>query len=251
MALGYGITNKMRGKLGGAIYRIEHGKQIVSEYNPSKTGAPSQKQLIQRAKMSAAYGVSRVFPFECITGLSPYPSTARNKFIAQLVKAAIVSNNTPDRVDAVIDAQNIKISTGAAIQYLNYSLTKLTTDVPKINASLLVPLPSAVESFLLVVLTQDSSTGAWCRTFYQMSETKSTQGRMLCTMILTETDVPPRTTAFAYIVPVSPNTLAKRVRYEQLLTLSPAGLFTAEVAIEYSRAKLLAESIYIGSLVFD
>lgn len=79
MARIYGFSGKIVGKKGDAVFRVQKGKQFVSQYNPIVVNPNTEKQTVQRAKMKLLSQLSAIF-----TNVIAIPSegtkTTRNIF---------------------------------------------------------------------------------------------------------------------------------------------------------------------------
>lgn len=91
MAITSNGLGKFSGKLGGAVFVIRNGKQIVREYNPRPSNPKSALQLQQRAKGNLAGRISSFVPKAAISGLGVNNIRRRSRFNQLLLKAASVS----------------------------------------------------------------------------------------------------------------------------------------------------------------
>ena len=91
MATSSNGLGKFSGKLGGAVFVIRNGKQIVREYNPRPSNPKSALQLQQRAKGNLAGRISSFVPKAAISGLGVNNIRRRSRFNQLLLKGANVS----------------------------------------------------------------------------------------------------------------------------------------------------------------
>ena len=61
MARIQGITGKMRGKYGNAVFRVRRGTQVMSQYNPDVANPSTAKQVIARAKMKLMAQLAAIY----------------------------------------------------------------------------------------------------------------------------------------------------------------------------------------------
>lgn len=113
MAITSNGLGKFSGKLGGAVFVIRNGKQIVREYNPRPMNPKSALQLQQRAKGNLAGRISSFVPKAAIFGLGTNAIERRSRFNKILLDAAQVTliNN---EYQAKVPWENVLFSEGSA-----------------------------------------------------------------------------------------------------------------------------------------
>ena len=114
MAITSNGLGKFSGKLGGAVFVIRNGKQIVREYNPRPSNPKSALQLQQRAKGNLAGRISSFVPKAAISGLGVNGIRRRSRFNQLLLKGANVSIINGD-YSAKIPWEKIIFSEGTVI----------------------------------------------------------------------------------------------------------------------------------------
>ena len=114
MAITSNGLGKFSGKLGGAVFVIRNGKQIVREYNPRPSNPKSALQLQQRAKGNFVGRVSSFVPKSAIMGLGSNGDRRRARFNQLLLNAATVSK-IDDNWRAKVGWQDIIFSEGTVI----------------------------------------------------------------------------------------------------------------------------------------
>ena len=114
MAITSNGLGKFSGKLGGAVFVIRNGKQIVREYNSRPSNPKSALQLQQRAKGNLAGRISSFVPKTAISGLGVNNIRRRSRFNQLLLKGAIVSLVNDD-YSAKIPWENILFSEGSVV----------------------------------------------------------------------------------------------------------------------------------------
>lgn len=247
MAIGYGLTGKIRGKLGAQVYRIEAGKQIISEYNPEKQDAKSEKQLIQRSKMDIATKVSRVFPWETIVGMSYNRSKARSLFVGSLAKIATTTESEGEII-GMIDMEKVQLSKGVPVR-VDSKFISVLSEVGEqyVNARVAFGLDSAVKRFLFVPVVENPTTHELFSAGYALSNEISTHGACAITYNIADVFVVSGIKIHGYAVPIMPNTLKKRVVYGNIVLDANEYKVTAETLVAFARADLFASSVFIGT----
>ena len=114
MAITSNGLGKFSGKLGGAVFVIRNGKQIVREYNPRPSNPKSALQLQQRAKGNLAGRISSFVPKAAISGLGANNIRRRSRFNQLILKGAQVSL-IGDDYSAKIPWESVKFSEGSVI----------------------------------------------------------------------------------------------------------------------------------------
>ena len=105
---------KFSGKLGGAVFVIRNGKQIVREYNPRPSNPKSALQLQQRAKGNLAGRISSFIPKTAIMGLGVNGIRRRSRFNQLLLKGANVTM-IDGNYSAKIPWENVIFSEGSVV----------------------------------------------------------------------------------------------------------------------------------------
>ena len=130
---------KFSGKLGGAVFVIRNGKQIVREYNPRPSNPKSVLQLQQRAKGNLAGRITSFVPKTAIAGLGVNAERRRARFNQLILKGAQVTLIGND-YSAKIPWESVKFSEGTVIppftlqrinpgdKFLSVTLTGLPAD---------------------------------------------------------------------------------------------------------------------------
>ena len=105
-----------RGRTGGQVYRVSHGQQIVSAYQPKVANPRTDAQQIQRAKFNLMARLNSITPSELLRPFSPTAGIARPMFSKSLMKYITVDTieSTVDEVvyTARISAPNIHFGEG-------------------------------------------------------------------------------------------------------------------------------------------
>ena len=248
MAVGYALTGKIRGKLGSKVYRIEAGKQIISEYNPEKTDPRSEKQIIQRTKMTEATRVSRYFPWETIVGYSSNRSKARhdfNSFLARLATTTVIDQS----VKATIDLTQVELSKGVPVLLDNWTLGTISPqNTQVVNGSVKIPAGMNVVGFLFVVIYSPAPATQPYRAYYSISSQPNAQRVCSASVTLSSVGTLSAGTCYAYGIPLVANTLKKRVVYDDVIKVLQGSHLTTEAWVSLARADLFAATYYMGTI---
>lgn len=254
MAKGYGLTGKIQGKLGSKVYRIEAGEQIISEYNPNKQDPKSDKQVIQRSKIALANQISKQFPWEYIAGLSKNRTKARNDLFGIIVNNTTAVMDGEQKAVATCDLSALRFSNGAGVLVDSFSINKIAESGTRCNAQLWFNEDAGVARYMLLCLpvrdVPNPQTGIFESSFMGMSEEVVPGTVTRASAVMNYSALVTGYHVQCYAIPVVPNTLKKRVIYNNVLTAGDNADITAEALVELARADLYGATIYLGQLVF-
>lgn len=126
-AIGMG---KFSGKLGGFVYAIRNGNQIIREKPLVVANPKTSAQLLQRAKANLVGQLSKIVPRGAIVGLGHNAVERRSRFlkIALNVATATIDEMNPSNFVAKIQPQNIVFSEGSVNPAHYISNPTLTQD---------------------------------------------------------------------------------------------------------------------------
>lgn len=130
MAKGSMMLSKMRGKMGGMVFRVDHDAgQVVSEYNGSPKNPRTPAQVGQRSKMNLAGQISKLTPYMAIAGLDTSKRRARSKFVSNLLKQTTLTAPAGSGYSsaAQVEYGNVSFSNGVdALSNLTGSVAQQT-----------------------------------------------------------------------------------------------------------------------------
>lgn len=130
--------SQWRGRVGGQVYKVVNGKQVVQPYKPiERKGEGSIAQLTTRARFALAGKFSKIVPPEILRGLNGSKVDRRSQFVKSITRNATVSFEGTSVV-ADIKPENIIFSEGL-VTLLNVmgnvdntgKLTAAFSDVPE------------------------------------------------------------------------------------------------------------------------
>lgn len=114
MARMQGITGKLSGKMGAAVFRVREGQQVVTQYNPIVKNPNTEGQQGQRAKFKlmsqlAAIMAPAMGSFIIKVRKEGGKQTQRNAFVQQNFKLAEVSSDNQE-VTAKIPMEELQLT---------------------------------------------------------------------------------------------------------------------------------------------
>lgn len=149
MAIMQGITGKVSGKMGSAVFRVRNGAQVVTQYNPIVKNPDTAGQQEARAKFKLLSQLGAImesgFGTMAVTKKAGKSApTQRNAFM-QLnypLVAVDMSSDVPER--AKIEMDKLQLTSSAR------PLGQITGDV---NSAAIVEIPDGVRSVRFVEVT--------------------------------------------------------------------------------------------------
>lgn len=180
MAKSVNGLGKFSGKLGGSVFVIRNGQQIVREYNPAPSNPKSAAQRLQRAKGNLVGRISKITPYQILTGLGGSRPARRSRFhsLALNNATALVDANDSSVINAKLDINNFVFSEGAIMPAMN--ITQLSATVNSVQATVSRIANVSDEFFnasgLLVVVVILQASGEWESVLYRYVDSSSLSG---------------------------------------------------------------------------
>ena len=103
--------NPWRGRVGGQVYAVNGGEQIIRTYNPVVANPRTSLQQAQRAKVVLAGKLSSLTPDAVLTGMASSKRDRRSEFTRNIIVKA-VANETPQGYKAVLEPEDLIFSKG-------------------------------------------------------------------------------------------------------------------------------------------
>ena len=124
MATMQGITGKLSGKMGSAVFRVREGQQVVTQYNPMVKNPNTKGQQEQRAKFKLMSQLAAVMA----SGIGTLSVTKRKSKGTPSQRNAFTSLNFP-LVTVTSEGQDVK----ASIPMEQLKLTSSFVDLPDVS----------------------------------------------------------------------------------------------------------------------
>lgn len=152
MARMQGITGKLSGKMGSAVFRVREGQQVVTQYNPIVKNPNSDGQKSQRAKFKlmsqlAAIMAPAMGSFIIKVRKEGGKQTQRNAFVQKNFNLVEVSSDD-QQVTAKIPMEEVQL-TGSFKHLPQIELTPATNSV---DVDFAQNLPTGVSSVRLITI---------------------------------------------------------------------------------------------------
>lgn len=124
------------GRLGGDVFVIRNGQQIIRSYQPVVANPKSMPQRLQRSKANLVGQISKITPFQILEGLGSNKVDRRSRFLKLALKNATTAlvNDDPKIVNASLAIENFIFSEGAITPTM--TITNLTATANNTSVSL-------------------------------------------------------------------------------------------------------------------
>lgn len=139
--------NPWRGRVGGQVYAVNGGEQIIRTYNPVVSNPRTSLQQAQRAKVVLAGKLSSLTPDAVLTGMASSKRDRRSEFTRNIIKKA-VAENTPQGYKAVLEPADLVFSKGRS----NPDLTAILTAESNMAVNVKVTKGSSIDALMLVAV---------------------------------------------------------------------------------------------------
>ena len=103
------------GKVGGVVFAISNGEQIVRSYQPVVSNPKTALQNQQRAKCNLTGRISSFVPKSALYGLGINNRRRRAEFLRNIMRSAVVIASTENEYKASIQDDEIVFSKGSAL----------------------------------------------------------------------------------------------------------------------------------------
>lgn len=153
-----GITGKLSGKMGSAVFRVREGQQVVTQYNPIVKNPNTAGQQAQRAKFKLMSQLAAIMaPGFGTMGVTERPArgkgTARNGFVQKNFGLA-ETETVGDTVTAKIPMEQLQLTD--SFRYLPPLDVTGTSGAIQVDME---DIPSEVESVRLVLVGYSGGEG--------------------------------------------------------------------------------------------
>lgn len=156
--------NPWRGRVGGQVYAVNGGEQIIRTYNPVVANPRTSLQQMQRAKVVLAGKLSSLTPDAVLTGMAGSKRDRRSEFTRSIIKKA-VAENTPQGYKAVLEPADLIFSKGRS----NPDLT--ATLAVESNTAVAVTLTkgSSIDAVMLVAVEYNGALLEYTYVNYELA----------------------------------------------------------------------------------
>lgn len=171
------------GKVGGVVYAVQNGQQIVRSYQPVVSNPKTLSQRKQRAKANLIGRISQITPWQVLEGLGSNRRDRRSRFLALGMQSAVVPEIpvNPNSITAKLQPEDFRFSEGALLPVMQVSGLVVENNAITATLSRLSGVSDtiwAISGALLVVVVM-SSDGNYEHVYYRfVSSSEFTQASL-------------------------------------------------------------------------
>ena len=164
-------VGQFSGKMGGLVFAVRSGQQIVRSYQPVVANPKSASQRLQRAKANLVGQISKIVPYQILIGLGDSKVARRARFLRLALNnaTASVSQSDPSIVTSKLDVNKFIFSEGALVPSMSVSNFEAQRNVINVTLARLGGVSDAdfLSSGVLFVATMLSVDGKYESVFYR------------------------------------------------------------------------------------
>lgn len=247
MATGKALFGKIRGRLGGAVYRVQDGMQIISEYNPAPLNPKTHGQSMHRIKFGLAAHVAAIFPYGIIAGYGIKPVLARAAFVKSLVPLATVDTTDPDNPVARLNPADMVLSRGSLVPAIDCDAA-LGSDNTSISLRAHFSATSGVTQVQFAVVIYDRVANKWQGGFFALADVNEQTGVASTSVQIMDNVGETEGLAYCYAIPIKDRMRYIATNYGRLTSSGNGQYLTTDVAISLSTTNAYCDSIYIDAV---
>lgn len=159
------------GRVGGVVYAVQAGRQVVRAYQPVVSNPKSTAQSIQRAKGNLVGRISKITPWQILVGLGDNKFNRRSRFLRLLLQKATAGKaaGDPSQFNAKLADADFVFSEGALIPAYtvqNISAGNLAVSMSVARGSGASDAAAASQGLLVVCVIKQAS-GLWEEVVYR------------------------------------------------------------------------------------
>lgn len=158
------------GRVGGVVYAVQAGRQVVRAYQPVVSNPKSTAQSLQRAKGNLVGRISKITPWQILEGLGDNKFERRSRFLRLLLQKTTAGQaaGDPSTFNAKLLQQDFVFSEGTLIP--QFTVSGVTTTQYLVQVSLQSAAVSAATIYnqgALVVAVIKQATGEYESVVYK------------------------------------------------------------------------------------
>lgn len=161
--LPFNPLNQWRGRIGGLVYKVVDGKQIVVPYMGAPRNPRTAAQMTQRSKFALAGMISKIVPAEILVGMRGQCSRRRRQFFSHIVRHATATVSTTG-ITASLDAADLVFSQGMAAPV---TVSGVTSSDGVVSGTV-DNMPDTVDALMVIAVVYDTTAGVYTHTTYEV-----------------------------------------------------------------------------------
>lgn len=221
------------GRVGGQVYAVLNGEQIVRSWQPQVANPKTSLQLMQRAKLTLAGKLSHITPNECIIGMNARTSERRNEFVRNIIAKASVTETNGEFL-AALENHDLKFSKGRVFIGVSATIGKATPG----SVSVTPTFGDTVDGVMIVAVQYSEGAGEYIYVGYAITENS---GEALTISMASSL---PADRTNVYMIPLVARGSAGKVTTDGVGTTN--GDYTATLSVARLDAYEFGESMFVG-----
>lgn len=159
------------GRVGGVVYAVRSGQQVVRSYQPVVANPKSYAQNLQRAKGNLIGRISQIVPWQILEGLGSSRINRRARLLRLLFQKVTSGSAAGDTetINAKLLDEDFVFSEGALVPF--YYLTAITATASGVSVTVnrdnAISAETAASQGVLVVVVLKQASGAWEQVLYR------------------------------------------------------------------------------------
>lgn len=153
------------GRVGGVVYAVQAGRQVVRAYQPVVSNPKSTAQSIQRAKGNLVGRISKITPWQILEGLGDNKFNRRSRFLRLLLQKTTAGQaaGDPTQFNAKLNDSDFVFSEGPLVPLHTVGTLSATAQNVQYGIITSTGAPAALAALqgLLVVTVIKQSSGVW------------------------------------------------------------------------------------------
>lgn len=171
------------GKVGGVVFAVYNGEQIVRQYQPKVLNPKSSRQQLQRAKGNLVGRISQIVPWQILQGMGSNRRERRANFLRvalNLASASPMADNLRN-ISATLANENFIFSRGAVVPTIGVGTmsaidNKISVTLGKFGG---VTDEDFATSGVLVVAVLKSADGRYESIYYRFVSAEEFEGNTM------------------------------------------------------------------------
>lgn len=163
-------VGQFSGKMGGLVFAVRSGQQIVRSYQPIVSNPKSAAQRLQRAKANLVGQISKLVPYQILVGLGNSKVARRARFLKLAMNnaTALMSPSDPSTINAKLEVNKFIFSEGAVVPTIDVSVLTATSTSISGNLSRIAGVSDEdlIASGALLVITMLTTNGTYESVYY-------------------------------------------------------------------------------------
>jgi len=159
----YNGLNQWSGRIGGLVYKVVNGKQVISPYQRKVFNPQSDAQMENRTRFSLASMINKITPKEILQGICDDRRKRRSLFFSQIMRHTVVVK-TEEGYTATLNAEDLVFALG---EYAPITVSEVTV-VDGLVYATISKMPGSVDAVMVIAVVYDTNIGLYTHMVYDI-----------------------------------------------------------------------------------